>query len=111
VDYLLTHIVLPLVSTVLGLVATIVVPVMTARGVKYLNRRWKLDIDERESHQLERLASDVVHLAEAQLGAGGGKAKLAAAMRGLGGRAAQIGVDVGEDVARAKIEKALRGMR
>jgi hypothetical protein len=96
-DYLLTHVLAPVLSTVLGLVATIVVPVMTARRVKYLNRRWKLDIDERQSHQLERLASDVVHKVEAQFGSGAGKQKLSEAMRELGGRAAQSGVGVGED--------------
>ena len=106
-EWMLTHVVAPVVSTVLGVVATVVLPVLTARGVAYLSRRWRLDIDARESARLEALAVDIVHKVEAQLGAGRGADKLGEAMRELVAQAAVIGLDVAEGVARAKIEKAL----
>lgn len=105
------HVIVPAVTSILGLVATIVAPVLTAKLVRYLNRRWNLDIDAREENLLRGFASEIVHNVEAQLGPSRGEEKLRQAILELGSRAAAIGIDVGEDVLRAKIESALHWER
>ena len=101
------HVVAPVVLSVVGLVTSVMVPLLGSRLTGYLNRRWKMDIDEREQAKVEALAVDVVHLAEGTLGPGGGKEKLRQALPQLIEKAADAGIDIGEDVARAKIEKVL----
>lgn len=109
--WIVTNVVAPVVASVVGLVTAVVVPLVGTRLVGYLNRRWKMDIDEREQAKIEALAVDAVHLAEATVGPGSGKQKLAQALPALIEKAADAGIDIGEDVARAKIEKALTGER
>ena len=101
-------VVVPIVSAVVGLVATVAAPLLTSRAVRYLNRRWKLDIDAKEQARVEALATEVVFAVEAQLkGPGRSAEKMAAAVRELTTRATQAGLVIGEDAARAKLEKVL----
>ncbi len=106
-SWIAQHIVGPVVVSVVGLVTATLIPLLGRRFAKYANRKWSLDIDEREQAKLDAIAVDVVHLVEAQLGPGNGKQKLAQALPALIEQAAAAGIDIGEDVARAKLERAL----
>ena len=97
----------PLVQALGGLVVIVLLWVVRLL-VKKANQKWNLDIDLREQQLLEALAGDVVHYVEATIpGQKRGEEKRDVALKDLVARAAQVGLDIGEDVARRKIEKAL----
>ena len=107
-DVLMESVVVPAITSIIGLFTAVVLPVITVKLVRYLNRKWALDIDMREQAKLQDLATDIVHKTEALVGGGRGKEKMQLALPELVEKAAAVGIDIAEDIARAKLEKVLR---
>ena len=107
-EMLVDSVVIPVVSAVLGTFFSVALPILIIKGVRYLNRAWKLDIDMREQAKLQDLAADIAYKTEALVGGGRGKEKMDLALPELVEKAAAVGIDIAEDVARAKLEKVLR---
>ncbi len=111
-ELFIDSILIPAVKAIVGIVTAVVLPVASAKGIGYLNRRFKLEIDKSEEAKLERIIADAVHYTEATLiGEQAGKAKRETAMQDIMRRATEASIDVGEDIVRAKLEKILHWER
>jgi hypothetical protein len=105
-----------LLIKVVSVVATVAVPTLTFMGTKYINRRWKLDLSQKEEEQVFELAKKSVmfssqKFSDAPPGDARNRDKLKEAIRYLVGEASRMGIKLNEVEAEKKIESAINKIK
>lgn len=105
-----------LVLNLARLVVAAVLPTAAALGVRYLNRRWNLQITEMEMQQLNRIAQDAVTAADQKFkhepeGSATNDRKREFAIQHLVTAAEKAGLGVNRQFAEEKIEAVLGAKR
>ncbi|MDM8549416.1 phage holin, LLH family [Desulfobacterales bacterium HSG2] len=101
-----------LLLKVVEVVAAVAVPTLTFMGTRYLNRKWKLDVSQKEQEQIASLSREAVMAASqkyrhSEKGEDTSKKKLDEATGYLMKRAAKIGIKITKEIATGSIEAAL----
>jgi Bacteriophage holin of superfamily 6 (Holin_LLH) len=101
-----------LVFNLARMVVAAVLPTAAALGVRYLNRRWNLQITDMEMQQVNKIAHDAVTAADQKFkhatpGPETNRQKLEFAVRHLLAAAERAGLSIDRQIAEEKIEAVL----
>jgi len=100
-----------LVYSLASLVVAAVVPTGAALGVRYLNRRWNLQLTELEMQQMQAVAHEAITASDQKFknaqGPDTNRDKLEFAVRHMMGNLERAGVSIDRQVAEEKIEAAV----